>query len=102
NGGRIIVWQSDNELDPWPHLYTEQLGLGRARGAFHDFLAERYGDVSALNAAWRTNYDSIDAARAVMEMHTNDARLMARYNDLRSFYHWYVQKVAAWGIDVYK
>lgn len=102
NGGRIIVWQSDNELDPWPHLYTEQLGLGRARGPFHDFLAERYGDVTALNTAWRTHYDTIDEARAIMEMHTNDARLMARYNDLRSFYHWYVHQVAAWGIDVYK
>jgi hypothetical protein len=101
-GGRIIVWQSDNEIDPWPHLYTEQLGLGRDIGAFHGFLTERYGDVSSLNAAWCAAYAQISEARAVMEMNTNDARLMARYNDFRAFLQWYVSKVAAWGIETYR
>ena len=37
HGGRIIAWQADNEIDPWPHWYTENLGLGQAPGPFQDF-----------------------------------------------------------------
>lgn len=103
NGGRIVLWQSDNEIDPWPHLYTEAMGLGRQVGVFHDFLRERYsGDIDALNAAWRTSYTSFDQARAVSEMFRDDPVLMSRYNDFRSFIHWYSNRVAAWGVDVYR
>jgi hypothetical protein len=101
-GGNIILWQSDNEIDPWPHLYTEPLGLGRTPGPFHDFLQERFGDVAALNQAWRTHYTDIREARAVMDMWPNDPRLMARYNDYRAFLQWYVGKVAAWGVETYR
>ena len=55
-GGRVILWQADNEIDPWPHLYTEQLGLGTTAGPFQEFLRERYGTLAALNAAWETQY----------------------------------------------
>lgn len=102
-GGRIILWQADNEIDPWPHLYTEALGLGRTPGIFHDYLRERYGgDVGALNAAWRTDYGDFDQARAVSEMFREDAVLLARYVDYRTFLQWYVNKVAAWSVGVYR
>jgi hypothetical protein len=102
-GGKIILWQADNEIDPWPHLYTEAIGLGRTLGIFHDYLRERYaGDVSALNAAWRTNYTDFDQARAVSEMFREDPVLLARYIDYRTFLHWYVNKVAAWSVGVYR
>jgi hypothetical protein len=102
-GGRIILWQADNEIDPWPHLYTEAIGLGRTPGIFHDYLRERYkDDVFALNTAWRTDYADFDQARAVSEMFREDPVLLARYIDYRTFLHWYVNKVAAWSVGVYR
>jgi hypothetical protein len=101
-GGRVILWQADNEIDPWPHLYAEALGLGRKPGIFHDYLREKYPEVAALNAAWRTSYSDIQEARAVSELFREDAELIARYNDYRDFLHWYVNKVAAWATGVYR
>lgn len=101
-GGRIILWQADNEIDPWPHLYTEELGLGRKVGPFHDYLRERYHDVEALNAAWGTSCRSIDEARAVSELFPNSPALLARYHGYRSFIHWYVNQVAACAVDSYR
>jgi hypothetical protein len=102
NGGRIVLWQSDNEIDPWPHLYTEELGLASKSGPFQEFLREKYVEVDRLNQAWESDYETFDEARAVTEMFLNDSILMSRYTDYRSFIHWYVNKVASWGVDIYR
>lgn len=102
NGGRVILWQAENEIDPWASWYTEQLGLGQKVGPFHDFLCERYGDVESLNAAWGTAYASIPQARAVSEMFPNQPNLMRRYLDFVRFQHWYVTQVAAWAVKTYR
>ena len=70
-GGRIILWQADNEIDPWLPWYTEQLGLGQKSGPYQDFLRQRYGDVNRLNEAWGSAYTSIEDVRAVSEMFTS-------------------------------
>ncbi|MBK8033043.1 MAG: beta-galactosidase [Chloroflexi bacterium] len=101
-GGRVILWQADNEIDPWPHLYTEPLGLGRTAGCFQEYLRERYGEISVLNTAWRTLYRSFDDARAVTELFPSDHALMSRYQDYRNFLHWYVNKVGQWAVDKYR
>ena len=102
NGGRIILWQAENEIDPWASWYTEQLGLGQQPGPFHDFLRERYGDVESLNAAWRTSYTSLEDARAVTEMFPAKPDLMRRYLDVTRFQHWYVTRVADWAVKMYR
>lgn len=102
NGGRIIVWQSDNEIDAWPHLYTEPLGLGRSVGVFHDFLRQKYDDVHALNVAWQTQYRQFEDARAVSELFRDEPLLIARYNDFRAFLHWFANQVASWGVGFYR
>jgi hypothetical protein len=102
HGGRIILWQAENEIDPWASWYTEQLGLGQKSGPFHDFLRHRYGDVEALNAAWGTGYASIEAARAVSEMLPSQPDLMRRYLDFVRFQHWYVTRVADWAVTAYR
>jgi hypothetical protein len=101
-GGRIILWQADNEIDPWAPWYTEQLGLGQKPGTFHDFLLQRYGNLESLNAAWGTTYDSMDDVRAVSEMFPNRPDLMRRYLDFVRFQHWYVIRVADWAVKVYR
>ena len=102
NGGRILLWQADNEIDPWLPWYTEQLGLGQKTGHFHDFLCQRYGDVNTLNVIWGTAYGSMGEARAVSEMFTNHPDRMRRYLDFIRFQHWYVMQVAAWAVTTYR
>lgn len=102
NGGRIILWQAENEIDPWAAWYTEQLGLGQQPGPFHDFLRERYGDAEGLNAAWETAYASLEEARAVTEMFPAKPDLMRRYLDVTRFQYWYVTRVADWAVKMYR
>jgi hypothetical protein len=101
-GGRIILWQADNEIDPWSHWYTEQLGLGATRGPFHDFLRERYGDIDRLRTAWGGAYNSFQDARPVTEMFPAQPVLMRRYLDFVRFQHWYVKQVADWAVRKYR
>jgi hypothetical protein len=101
-GGRIILWQAENEIDPWLPWYTEELGLGKKPGPFHDFLLQRYGDIDGLNAAWQTSYNSLAEARAVSEMFPAHPDRMRRYLDFVRFQHWYVTQVAAWAVTVYR
>jgi hypothetical protein len=102
NGGRIILWQADNEIDPWMPWYTEQLGLGQKTGPFHDFLRQCYGDVNNLNTTWETAYGSMEEVRAISEMFANQAHLMRRYLDFVRFQHWYVTQVADWAVKTYR
>lgn len=101
-GGKIILWQADNEIDAWPHLYSEQLGLTTEPGPFQDYLRDRYVRVDALNHAWRTRYTAFEQARAVVQMFPNEPALMARYNDFRAFIHSYTNEVARCSVDAYR
>ncbi|MAT45031.1 MAG: hypothetical protein CL609_22085 [Anaerolineaceae bacterium] len=102
NGGRIMLWQSDNEIDPWPHWYTEALGLGKQPGVFQDFLKQNYPSIEDLNRIWGTSYTAFDQARAVMNMVPEEPVKMRRYLDFGRFTHWYVQEVAKWGVTTYR
>jgi hypothetical protein len=102
HGGRIVLWQPDNEIDPWPHWYTEQLGLGGAPGPFQAFLREHYGTLAAFNRAWGTAYGQWEAARAVMVLTPSDPDLLRRYLDTVRFTHWYVNGVARWASETYR
>ncbi len=102
-GGRIILWQADNEIDPWPQFYAEPLGLGQRSGPFQDYLQERYGDVAALNTAWNSDYRTFGEARAVTTTPwADDPALQARYHDYRAFLHWYVNRAATWAVETYR
>ncbi len=98
HGGKIILCQAENEIDCWPHMYTEALGLGSQGGLFQAFLAERYGTVSALNAAWNSAYPSFDTVRAVLALPPGRADWMPRYLDYYRFKHWYVVRVVQWTV----
>ena len=102
HGGRILLWQAENEIDPWSPWYAEQLGLGQEIGPFHDFLYQRYGDVEGLNSVWGTAYDSIQDARSVSQVFPTRPDLMNRYLDFIRFQHWYVTCVAAWAVKTYR
>jgi len=101
-GGRIILCQADNELDCWPHMYTEALGLGKQPGLFHTFLEERYGTVEGLNQAWGTAYLDFGQARAVLSLPPEQEALRKRYLDFYRFKHWYVLKASRWLVDTFQ
>lgn len=101
-GGPVILWQPENEIDPWPHLYTEQLGLGTQPGSFQQFLQEMYQDVEHMNTAWGTHFPTFEAARAVCDKFPSNPDRMRRYSDTISFKHWYVSQVARWTSAEYR
>lgn len=98
-GGRIILCQAENELDCWPHMYTESLGVGSQSGLFQEFLAGRYASVDDLNRAWGSAYASISDARATLTLPPGRADWMPRYLDYYRFKHWYVARGAQWAVD---
>ena len=102
NGGRIILLQADNEIDPWHQWHTEALGLGHRSGLFHEYLDEQYSSASDLNNTWSTDYGSIDEARAVMFLPPDRGELLPRYLDFCRFKHWFVRKAARWMVDTYQ
>ena len=99
-GGRIILCQAENELDCWPHIYTESLGLGSQTGIFQDFLAGRYPDIQDLNRAWGSQYASFSDVRAVLTLPPGRAEWMPRYLDFYRFKHWYVVQGIAWVVEI--
>jgi hypothetical protein len=101
-GGRVILCQADNELDCWPHMYTEALGLGKQPGLFHAFLEERYGSVKRLNQAWGTAYKELKQARAVLSLPPEGENLRKRHLDFYRFKHWYVLKASRWLVDTFR
>jgi hypothetical protein len=101
-GGNIILWQADNEIDPWPHWYTEELGLGKRTGVFQAYLEDRYEDIEQLNQSWDSDYESFKNARAVTALFPGKNHLISRYLDFIRFQQDYVTKVAQWAVGVYK
>lgn len=102
HGGRILLWQADNEIDPWPHWYIEQLGLGRTPGPFQDFLQERYGEIAALNEVWNSDFPTFADVRAARLMLPDQPDIMRRYLDFIRFRHAYVNEVARWNVQTYR
>jgi hypothetical protein len=98
-GGRIILCQAENELDCWPHMHTESLGLGSRAGLFQSFLVERYGSVDALNRAWNAGFAEVEEARAVLSLPSGRQEWLPRYLDFYRFKHWFVLKAARWTVD---
>ena len=102
HGGKVILFQADNELDSWHQWYTESLGLGRQSSLFQEFLAERYGTLEALNQAWSSQLVSFKDARAVLQLPPDREDLTVRYLDFCRFKHWFVLKAARWMVDTYR
>jgi beta-galactosidase len=93
-GGPIILLQVDNEMDPWPDLYGEQLGLGNASGLFQEFLEQKYEEVGSLNEAWNAQLSSFGDARSMFEVRLEGEKELRRVIDYYEFKHDYSRKLA--------
>ncbi len=102
NGGRVVLWQADNEIDPFVGWYAEQLGLSGERGMFQDFLEEKYRTIKRLNDRWGADYGDFHQARATQSLLIKDKESIIRYLDFKQFVWWYVNKKAKWMVDTYR
>jgi hypothetical protein len=91
HGGPIVLWQADNEADPWFDVYGSQLGLATDPGLFQDFLRDRYGQVTELNGVWNADYADFSEVRAVLSPAYRP--YLERYRDVCRFRHWYAAQV---------
>ncbi len=100
NGGPIVLWQADNEIDCMPHLYTTPLGLSHAAGDFQSFIARRYTSINELNHAWGTSYSSFAEAHPYTFYQPAPPAAHVRYSDWMAFRHEYNTRVAARMIEL--
>ena len=110
-GGHIVLFQADNEVDPWPDLFGGQYGLSGKKGLFQEFIRELYqGNLPDLNQAWGTSYQSFDeAAPFIATMLSGETGLplkgdqeLRRHLDYFRFKYDYTSKIARWTIAEYK
>jgi Glycosyl hydrolases family 35 len=100
-GGPIVLWQADNEADPWLDVYAPQ-----TLELFVEFLRRRYATVEDLNQAWSASFGDFSEARPVMA--PIPRRWTPRYLDVCRFRHWYATEIVRWttleyrrlGVDV--
>lgn len=110
-GGHIVLFQADNEVDPWPDLFGAQYGLSGKKGIFQDFIRELYQNrLFDLNQAWGTSYRSFDeTAPFIATMLAGETGLplkgdqeLRRHLDYFRFKYDYTAKIARWTVEEYK
>lgn len=101
-GGHIVLYQPDNEIDLMTGGFETELGLNGQKGPYQDFLKKKYQKVETLNKHWGSDYSSFDSIPAVTTWHGKDDGLWRRYYDYRDFSHAYTQEKAVWMLDAYK
>lgn len=103
NGGPIVLFQADNEPEPWTRFYGDQLGLGTKPGPFQEFLRDHYqNNIDALNASWEGDFTAFEQARAVTTPLIQERRYLNRYLDFRRFQYWYSAEIARRAVNTYR
>jgi hypothetical protein len=92
-GGRILMAQPDNELDPMLYAYEEQLGLVENHGSFQKFLKEKYRQIQRLNQAWKTRLKNFGEARPTCDLINDDPVSWIRFFDFKEFIYHYVAEM---------
>lgn len=102
HGGRILMIQPDNELDPAFYQYEDQLGLTGKKGLFQEFLKEKYKNVLSLNRAWQTKYKSLDSAKPTCDLVSYNKNQWPRFRDFKEFIYWLVEKMGQVWCDEFR
>lgn len=90
-GGRILMIQPDNELDPMFYAYEEQLGLVGGEGVFQDFLKEKYRNIQKLNRAWGSRLKNFNQTKPTCDLvNYHDPFAWVRFLDFKEFIYWHV------------
>ncbi len=96
-GSLIVAVQADNEIDPMPHIYGEDLG-------FADWLRNRYTTIDRLNAAWGSTYGDFTEPVPSLAPVFDDRRFrdscQYRYDLATDYARWVVAEYRRNGCDV--
>jgi beta-galactosidase GanA len=96
-GGPVAFAQFDNELagiHMWfgsLDYHPDTVGFGHPAGRYPRFLADRYGDVARLNAAYETAFASFADVRPLAPRSTGHPPEVRR---LRDYLHFYLDMLA--------
>jgi len=110
-GGHIILFQADNEIDPWPDIYGNQYGLQGKPGMFQEFLREKYANsIDHLNDNWGTTYGAFEEAGPFIACMLSGHRgiplkgdpELKRSLDYFEFKYDYSYKLGKWCVDKYR
>ena len=102
NGGNIIFYQPDNEIDPFLYRDSKQLGLFSEGGIYKDFIRSKYKAIAKLNNSWNQHYRSFNEVRADLNLFDKSKRSITKHLDLQEFLNDYVCKCADWVIKEYR
>lgn len=109
--GHIILFQADNEIDPWPDVFGGQYGLDGKPGLFQEFIKKLYHfNLGKLNESWGTMYESFDQAGAFIATMLNDDpglplkgdKELQRNIDYFKFKYDYSRTYADWMVSTYR
>ena len=103
NNGRIILFQADNEIDPFINSYGKQLGLMGGNSEFQNFLKKIYDNkIDILNDKWKTHFKNWEDICAYQNNPNNDILIKKRVLDYRKFIYSYSKQKAKWMVNKYK
>ncbi|MFZ5801900.1 MAG: beta-galactosidase [Candidatus Omnitrophota bacterium] len=110
-GGHVILFQADNEIDPWPDVFGAQYGLRGRPGFFQEFLKKHYHfSIEKLNANWGTAYKNFNEAGPFIATMLNDEpglplkgdHELKRNIDYFKFKYEYTRTYADWMVRTYR
>jgi hypothetical protein len=101
-GGKVVLLQADNEIDLWQALFTEKIGIGKARGSFTDFIHQEYSTADDYNLIHHTHFADLDQIRPVCMDVPDRPELFSQYLVYLRFKHWYTDAVAKWAVETYR
>ncbi len=110
-GGHILLFQADNEIDPWPDRFGHQYGFDKKPGLFQEFLEGHYrGNLRRLNEQWGTRYKTFkEASPFIAGMFRQDRGLLLKGDkelkrniDYLKFKHHYSTECARWVVETYR
>jgi hypothetical protein len=102
NGGPVVLWQADNEIDVMPWAYERELGTGNDAGLFQEWLAGRYGKISILNEVWGTTFEEFAEARPIQRNLIDDVDYRRRHLDWIHFRQEVNTQNARWMVSAYQ
>lgn len=101
-GGRVVLLQAENEIDLWPSLFAEKIGIGKTQSVFTDFIREQFASIENYNNIHQTKVSNLEDIRPVCVDVPDRPAQLAAYLDYQRFKHWFTNKVASWAVGTYR
>lgn len=103
SGGPIIMFQPDNEIDPFIYKHPELIKSAKSRlSPYARFLKNKYRSINNLNKAFKTEYKDFKEVLIQPWLDKRRPDSLIRYLDFKAFLNSYVDDFAAWVVEEYR